>query len=159
MQVQCDITLGIMLTTIYEMSRKQYGNKPAFYAAFWGGYHRAMSDKESMEWLTSQSTVSMVMRSMHDLPDDQYRYYTDDDGDDHLRMDVQRHIRRAVRTCRQHADHYNQLLNLVEGSINLDPGDMQYILAYVYVDADLWLEELMYRMLYVLIREPNDVTK
>lgn len=158
MQSVC-ITVGLMLTTIYDMSRKQYGNKPAFYASFWGCYHRAMSDKESMEWLTSQSTVSMVMRSMHDLPDDQYRYYTDDDGDDHLRMDVQRHIRRAVRTCRQHTDQYIQLLALVDRSNNLDSGDKRYILEHTKLDTNLWLEELMYRMLYVIIREPNEIAQ
>lgn len=152
-----NISLGLMLNTVYKMSDKQYKNQSIFYARFWGSYHQMRSEKESIDWMTNQSMVSGVLRSMHDMPDEQYQYYTDDEGDDHIRADVQRHLGAVVRTCRQYNTYHDTLLSLVECSNNLEYEDKQYILAYTNVDEDKRLEELMYRMIYILIREPNDL--
>lgn len=152
-----NISLGSMLTVIYNIDKKRYHNQVSFFADFFGGYHRGKGDEECMEWVTCQSMVSEIMRTLHDMPDGQYQYYTEDD--DRLYIDVERYICRAAKTNRQRTFYHDQLLALVINSANLDPQDKQYILGYKDVPADMHLKELMYRMLYILIREPNNLCR
>ena len=93
-----DISLGTMLSKIYEIDKKRYRNQVSFFADFFHGYHMEKSEEECMEWVICQSMVSEIMRTRHDLPNDQYQYYAEDDR---LRIDIEWYICRAVKTNRQ----------------------------------------------------------
>ena len=157
MKSTSDISLGVMLSVIYKIDKKHFGSQVLFYSIIWRSYHRMRSESELIEWMTCQSIVNEIMRSVHDLPDEQYRFYVEDD--EHLREDVDCYIREVIKTNRQYKEHHEQMLSLVVNSNNLDPKDKQYILDYIYVPTDMQLFELMFRMLYVLIQEPNDRRK
>lgn len=151
-----DISLGTMLSKIYEIDKKRYRNQVSFFADFFHGYHMEKREEECMEWVTCQSMVSEIMRTRHDLPNDQYQYYAEDDR---LCIDIEWYICRAVKTNRQRTIYHDQLLALVINSDNLDLQDKQYILDYKDMPMNMHLKELMYRMLYILIREPNNLCR
>ena len=80
------------------------------------------------------------------------QYYIMSNGDAHLRQDVQQYVQYVVQTAQQHTAHVTSLTNLVEQSANLVSDDRNYIMTYHDVESNDQLTELIYRLLWTLIR-------
>ena len=148
------LTLGTCLTTLYALSKPIYRSQQSFYTALFQNYHQELSELYEIEWATSQSDINRIMRGQKQMPWEQREYYLLNNGDIHLRIAVQQYLDSVIQTEKQRITHHDRLLIFVQRCNNLTAKDKKYILAYNKVNCDEHLYELVYRMLFVAMREP-----
>ena len=148
------LTFGTYLSKLYILSDDYFGNQTKFFAGLFKSYCGEQSRKLKMEWEPASNSVSLLMRKAHGAPRNLYRHYCNYDTCA-LREDVEQYVSRVVVTNKQHVTHITQLTAMIEQSHNLNMSDKEYILTLVDVDSGQMLVELLYRSLYVLLREPS----
>lgn len=149
------LTLGTCLSSLYLLSRPYFKNQVAFFKALFQAFHRNMSDLQNLDYESSQARVSQIMRGRELLPRDACILYMGPGGDEALKNDVDSYLSIATVSHKQKALHQQALLDLINNSNNLNPLDKNYILAStVNENTEQLLRELLFRMLYILIREP-----
>lgn len=147
------LTLGHWLTTLYLLANQYCHSRLDFFRLFFAGYHKLQGEVACEEmWVMPQSTVSRIMGDDHGLTWRMRQYYILNDGDAHLRQDVQQYVHCVVQTAKQHNTYLALLANLVEQSTNLAADDRAYITAYNNVESSNQLVELIYRTVRTLIR-------
>ena len=147
------LSLGSCLSALYELSRPCHKNQVLFFKSLFPTFHRNMSEKQKFEFELNQGRASQVLNGHELLPRDAYLLYLGPQGDQALMSDVAAFLSMTAASYKQKELHYQKLLRLVADSSNLNALDKQYILSCIETDQQP-LNELLFRTLYILIREP-----
>lgn len=151
-----DLTLGRFLSCLQLLTQPHFRSQVEFLAILFATYHDEMSDRIHGVYRISQSTCSLIFSDRRPIPRGAYVIYTDfDEGDRMLRGDVEGLLEAVIGSNRQRETYISHIEKLVAKSTNLDPIDKKYIIDYASCVTDSErLNELVFRTLRILIREP-----
>lgn len=148
------LSLGACLSALYELSRHCHKNQVLFFKSLFPTFHRIMSEKQNFEFELNQGRASQVLNGRELLPRAAYLLYLGPQGDQALKSDVAEFLSIIAVSYKQKDLYYQKLLELVLNSTNLYNLDKQYILSCIDGEEHQPLNELLFRTLHILIREP-----
>lgn len=148
------LSLGSCLSTLYNLSRHYHKNQVSFFKALFPTFHRTMSQSQHLDYELNQGRASQILNGRELLPRDACILYLGPQGDKSLKSDVTEFLSIISGSYKEKNLYYEKLLELVSECANLHRMDKEYILACQNGDERQPLNELLFRMLHILIREP-----